>query len=236
MALTGTTALVTGASRGIGFAVARALAAEGAWVGMVARSEDDLARAAEDVGGHAIKADISSRAGVDALIADLGRELNDVPDLLVNCAGSFALAPLAETDQTDFSEMLATNLAGPFLLLRAMLPSMLERDSGHVINIGSFAGRRAMPGNGAYSASKFGLRGMHEVLAEEVRGTRVRATLIEPEATDTPLWDPLNPDSRTDLPPRSAMLRPADVARAVVFAASEPQSVEIGVLSLRANS
>ena len=90
-----------------------------------------------------------------------------------------------------------------------------------------------MAGNGAYGASKFGLRGLHQVLAEEIRGSGVRATLIEPAATDTPLWDPLDPDSRDDLPSRSQMLTPDDVARAVVFALTQPAEVELSLLAIR---
>ena len=101
-----------------------------------------------------------------------------------------------------------------------------------VVNVGSVAGRKAFPQNGAYSASKFGLRGLHEVLLEELRGTGVRASLIEPAACDTPLWDPLDPDQDPYLPSRSAMLRPEDVADAVLFLATRPDDVQIPLLSI----
>jgi NAD(P)-dependent dehydrogenase (short-subunit alcohol dehydrogenase family) len=232
--LHGRTALVAGASRGIGFAVSRALAAAGAWVGMAARTEADLSAAAEAVGGHAIPADISSAADVHRLATYLLELLGGAPDIVVNSAGTFALVPFAETDPLVFDRQLDANLRGPFLVARALLPAMLRRGDGHIINIGSIAGRVAMAGNAAYAASKFGLRGMHEVLAEEVRGTGVRATLVEPAATSTPLWDPIDPDSHPNLPPRSAMLQPEDVARAVLFAATQPRGVEVQLLSLRA--
>ncbi len=235
MSLSGKTAIVTGASRGIGLAVSRELVREGAWVGMVARTEADVTRVAEEVGGEAIAGDVSSPAAVHALTTYVAEVLGMAPDLVVNCAGSFSIAPLAEAEPQALTDMLATNLAGPFLLMRAFLPAMLERRSGHFISIGSVAGRRPMPGNAAYSASKFGLRGIHEVLSEEIRGTGVRATLIEPEATDTPLWNALDPDSSDTLPSRSAMLTAEDVARAVLFAAAQPEGTEIGTLSLRAN-
>lgn len=227
------TALVTGASSGIGLAIARALAEAGAWVGMVARSEGRLAEAAESLGGHAIPADVSSPADVHRVAAYLHEVLGGPPDLLVNAAGSFALAPFAETEPTTFDQQIDNNLRGPFLLIRAFLPEMLQRGEGHILTIGSVAGRVALPGNAAYAASKFGLRGMHEVLAEEIRGSGVRATLIEPSATDTPLWNALDPDSREDLPSRSAMLRPEDVARVLLFAAAQPKGVEISLLAVR---
>lgn len=232
--LRGKTALVTGASRGIGLAVARALVGAGAWVGMVARTRAELARAAEEVGGHPIPADVTSPGAVHGLAGYVTELLGDAPDLLVNSAGAFSLAPLAETDPDDFQRQLAVNLLGPFLLVRAFLPPMLKRGSGHVVSLGSVAGRTAFPQNGAYGASKFGLRGLHEVLAQEVRGTGVRATLVEPGATDTPLWDPIDPDARDDLPSRSRMLSPDDVARAVLFAAAQPRGVEIPVIAVQA--
>jgi NADP-dependent 3-hydroxy acid dehydrogenase YdfG len=232
--LEGRTALVTGASRGIGLAVARGLAAAGAWVGMVARGREALERAARGVGGHAIAADVSSAEGVHILATYVAELLGDAPDLVVMAAGAFALERLDRAAPEDLDRMLDTNLRGPFLLVRALLPGMLARGSGHFVTVGSVAGRVAYPENGAYAASKFGVRGLHEVLRAEVRGTGVRATLVEPAATDTPLWDPIDPDRRDDLPSRASMLRPDDVARAVLFAATQPPGVQISSIAVEA--
>ncbi|HLM69017.1 MAG TPA: SDR family oxidoreductase, partial [Longimicrobium sp.] len=205
-----------------------------AWVGMVARGSDALARAAEEVGGHAMPTDVSDPSAVHTLATYVGELLGDAPDLVVNAAGAFALARLAETEPASFDAQIAANLRAPFLLVRAFLPLMLERGSGHIIQIGSVAGRVAYPENGAYSASKFGQRGLHEVLLQEVRGTGVRATLVEPAATDTPLWDPIDPDSRAELPDRAAMLRAEDVARVVLFAAVQPRHVQLPYIAVEA--
>jgi NAD(P)-dependent dehydrogenase (short-subunit alcohol dehydrogenase family) len=230
----GRTALVTGASSGIGLEVARSLAAAGAWVGMVARGRERLAAAAAEVGGYPIPSDASTPEGVHSLAGYVTEILGDAPDVLVSAAGAFALAPLAETEPEAFDRHLAVNLRGPFLLVRAFLPRMLRRGSGHVVHVGSVAGRVAFPENGAYSASKFGLRGLHEVLLQEIRGTGVRATLVEPAATDTPLWDAIDPDSRDDLPSRAAMLHPGDVARTVLFALVQPPHVRIPTIAVEA--
>ena len=106
------------------------------------------------------------------------------------------------------------------------------RGSGSHVLVGSVADAQGFSGNSAYAASKYGVRGLHEVLAEELRGTGVRATLVEPAATDTPAWDPYDPDHRPDLPDRAQMLAPADVAEAVLFAATRPPGVRLPLLRI----
>ena len=230
--LEGRTALVTGASRGIGAAVAKALADAGARVWLVARSADALRRVAEEVGGSALVADLSDEASLWEAVERFQEEAGGAPDVVVNAAGVFALSPVAGESVASLDRHLAVNLRASFLMARAVLPAMLQRGSGVIVNVGSVAGRKAFPGNAAYSASKFGLRGFHEVLLEELRGTGVRATLVEPAATDTPLWDPLDPDADPGLPDRAAMLSAGDVAEAVVFIASRPATVRIPVLQI----
>ena len=231
--LRGLTALVTGASSGIGLATAEALAAEGASVAMVARRVEPLAAAAERIGGHAISGDVTSSDDVKRIRSTFARTLSGAPDILVNAAGFFSIDSLVETSTDAFDRSLSANVRGPFLILRALLPEMKERGSGHIVNVGSIAGRLAFPGNGAYSASKFALRGLHEVLAAELASSGVKTTLVEPASTDTSLWDELDPDSRDDLPDRAVMLRAADVARSIAFVVQQPAGVEISHLALR---
>ena len=226
--LAGTTALVTGASGGIGRAVAARLRAAGAWVAMVARREGPLRAAAEAIGGHPIPADVTDAAAVHRLAEYLVALLGGAgPGVVVNAAGSFHLALVAETDPEIFDEQLAVNLRAPFLVMRAFLPRMLARGSGHIVTIGSVAGRRAFPHNGAYAASKFGVRGLHAVLDVELRGTGVRATLIEPAATATPLWDRIDPSRHPGVPARESMLSPEAVADAVLYAVTQPPEVDV---------
>lgn len=220
--LDGRVAIVTGGSRGIGRAVVRALAAAGARAIAVSRgtAPDDLETGER---ADAVAADISQEYGVDAV----ARHLDDrIPDIVVHSAGAFALAPLAETAIEDFDRMTSVNLRAAFLLMRRFLPPMIERGSGHFVSIGSVAGRLALPGNAGYAASKYGLRGLHAVLELELRGTGVRATLVEPAATSTELWDAVTATGY-DLPPREAMLDPAEVADAVVYAVTRPAHVSI---------
>ncbi len=226
------TALVTGASRGIGRATAERLAAEGWDIVACGRDEARLDLVVGATGGRALPFDVSDGGAVSAAAKSL-LSSDMVPDLLVLSAGVFDLAPVHETTSELLDRNLDANLRGPFHVVRAFLPPMLARGSGLVVMIGSVSGRRAFPGNGAYSASKFGLRGFHEVLVEELRGTGVRASLVEPGAVDTPLWDVLDPDTRADLPDRKQMLRADDVAGAVSYLAGLPEDVSVPLIQIQ---
>ena len=230
--LLGKRALVTGASRGIGRATAVALAREGARVWGLARSADALARLSAEHGVTPVVADLGDDADVWTALDELAEVSGGPPDIVVNAAGVFGIESIANESVRSFDDHLRVNTRGPLLVMRALLPAMLERGSGLFVNVGSVSGWKAFPGNGAYSASKFGLRGLHEVLLEEIRGTGVRATLVEPAATDTELWDPLDPDTNPGLPDRADMLRAEDVAEAVVFAATRPEGVALPLVRI----
>jgi NAD(P)-dependent dehydrogenase (short-subunit alcohol dehydrogenase family) len=230
--LHGATALVTGASRGIGAAVARKLAGLGARVGVSARSAELLDGLAAEIGGWALPGDLATVQGVQATLEAFREKAGGDPEILVASAGVFTLGSVEETPPEVLELNWALNVRASFLCVQGVLPGMKARGSGTVVQVGSVAGRKAFPGNGAYSASKFGVRGFHEVLLEELRGTGVRATLLEPAATDTPIWDPMNPDADPNLPPRAAMLRPEEVADAVSFVVTRPPGVQIPFLPI----
>ena len=232
--LAGRTALVTGASRGIGAAVARRLAADGARVALLARSRDALDTLVTEIGGGAIAipADISGPAAVDATRDALARIGVDAPDLLVNNAGIFFVTPAHETSVDAFRDLVELNLTAPFAFVQAFLPAMRRRGAGHVVTIGSIADRVAFAGNAAYAASKFGLRALHEVLRAELKGTGVRASLVSPGPVDTPLWDAVDPVHRTGHTPRAEMLPATAVAEAVLYVATAPASVNVDELRL----
>ncbi|HEX7123972.1 MAG TPA: SDR family oxidoreductase [Gemmatimonadaceae bacterium] len=232
--LDGRSALVTGASRGIGLAIARRLVIAGARVLCLARSRDALEREASAMGALAspLPCDLSRPDEVDRAVQQVRDLIGDTPDILVQNAGLFALAPVEATSAEAFQQTLTTNLAGPYRLLHAFLPGMRARHSGHVVTIGSIADRLALPGNVAYAASKFAARAVHQVMREELRGSGVRVSLVSPGPVDTTLWDAIDPDRRPDLTPRARMLRPEAVADAVLWVVTRPADVNIDELRL----
>lgn len=231
--LGGRSAVITGASRGIGRECARALSRAGCTVVLLGRDTDAMTEL-----GHALRSkwaafsiDLAHPDRVPAVADRVRAHLGGAPDVVVNNAAQFFLAPVEETSVEAFQRTLAVNLSSHFALVRSFLGAMRERGSGHVVTIGSIADVRALEGNAAYSASKFGLRGLHGVVREETRGSGVRATLVSPARVDTDLWEGIEPHA-TQSRPRSGMLAPEDVADAVVYAVTRGAAVNIDELRL----
>ncbi len=222
-------AMVTGASRGIGAATVEALVGAGYQVIRVARSP-----MAARVHCHDLRVDLADASARAAALTTVAAEIG-VPEVVVNNAGAFRMAPLDESSDAILREQLAINLEAPFAIARAVLPAMRARGHGTHVLVGSIADWRAFPENAAYSASKFGARGLHEVLLEEMRGSGVRCTLVSPGPTDTSIWDAMDPDGRSDLPSRAEMLRAPDVADAILYAILAPQRVHVELIRLGAS-
>jgi NAD(P)-dependent dehydrogenase (short-subunit alcohol dehydrogenase family) len=219
--LAGQVALVSGASRGIGRAVAVAFAREGARVALLARGTAALERVAGTieagggstlvVPGDAADERAASRA-VEAALGRFGRL-----DCLVTAQGTGAFGPLETSRLAEWEAMLRGNLTATYLLCRAALPPMLAAGRGTIVAVVSLAAVRAIPGCAAYTASKAGVLGLVRALAAEVRGRGVRVTAVCPGAVDTPFWDEI-----PSPPDRSRMLRPEVVAEAALLAAAQP--------------
>ena len=215
MELRDSVALVTGAGRGIGRAIAVALAAEGAHVGLMGLTAAHLLAVEKEVRALGVKSvvlpgDVSDEGSVSRCVAATEQQLGPI-DVLVNNAGVFAHGPIDHLDALVFDHTIAVNLRGPFLMARAVLPRMKSRRRGHVVNVASTAGKRGFAGGAAYCASKFGLAGLSEAMLHDVRGHDVRVTCILPSTVATDMA------RRGDFlkNPEKAM-RPEDVAQAVI--------------------
>jgi NAD(P)-dependent dehydrogenase (short-subunit alcohol dehydrogenase family) len=229
--LEGRVAVVTGAGRGIGRAIALALAREGARVALAARSNGELAAVAHELGQAGattvvVPTDVRQEASLEALVGRILGEWQQV-DVLVNAAGVAAFAPVTDSKLDDWDQMLAVNLRGAVLACRAVLPAMIARKQGTIISVGSVVTSRALPGSAAYTASKYGLLGFSRVLAEEMRPHGVRVGVISAGATDTPLWDAM-----PGAPPRERMLRADQVAEAALLMAALGPNATLEEVSL----
>jgi NADP-dependent 3-hydroxy acid dehydrogenase YdfG len=230
-ALADQVAIVTGAGRGIGRAVAMELARAGAAVALASRTRADLAAVATGIhqaGGRAlaIPTDVSQDTAIDALVDQTVAELGRL-DILVTAAGVAAFGPVGAAKPADWDAMLAVNLRAVMVCCRAALGPMIRQRRGTIVNIASVAATRAIPGAAAYSATKAGVLGFSRVLAEEVRGDGIRVGVLLPGAVDTPLWDAM-----PDPPDRGRMLRPEDVARAAVLMVTLPPGAALEELTL----
>ncbi|MBW3624458.1 MAG: SDR family oxidoreductase [Armatimonadetes bacterium] len=222
--LNGICAVVTGAGKGIGRATALALAAEGANVFSVARTEADLIALRDEAAGLRGKitpfvADVTDEEKIHLLFEAIRKWIERF-DLLVNAAGTGSFGPSEEYPLEEWRRTLETNLTGAFICSREATRLMKLYGGGTILNVASIAGKRGFPQSAAYCASKWGLLGMSHSMAEEMRGTGIKITALCPGATDTPFWQsmPFSPEP-------SRMMKPEAVAEVIVGIAKQPPSV-----------
>jgi NADP-dependent 3-hydroxy acid dehydrogenase YdfG len=234
--LNGKTALVTGGGSGIGLAVARAFLQEGARVAITGRNEGKLRQAAEGLGAgdrlmfHA--ADVSEPAQVERLVRDLTSRHGGI-DILVNNAGTNVKErTMRQLTPETWQLLIRSNLDGAFYCIHAVLPLMLARRDGVIVNISSVAGKRASPlGGAAYAAAKFGVTALGLCLAAEEKDSGVRISNIYPGEVDTPILE-VRPQPITE-EHRQRILKPEDVAAAVLFVATLPPHVSVPELVIK---
>lgn len=215
--LKGKVAIVTGAARGIGKATVIALATEGVHVGLIARSEEALKGVAAEAEGLGVKAsyavaDVSSKEQVDAAIASIANELGSA-DILINNAGIATFGTVLEMDPDEWKRIIDTNLLGTYYTTRAVLPQLIEKNGGDIINIASTSGLSGAATSSAYSASKFAMIGFTESLAQEVRRNNIRVSALNPSTVATDLALDLNLIKENN---DSKFMQPEDIAEFIV--------------------
>ncbi|MGH7929770.1 MAG: SDR family NAD(P)-dependent oxidoreductase, partial [Candidatus Binatia bacterium] len=215
-------ALVTGAGRGIGKAIAVALANAGCRVVLTARTVTQLESVQNEIqgnGGQAVSvaSDLTRDEEIERLIAESRRAYGDV-EILINNAGWGKKSTIVRANVDDWDQTFRVNLRAPMLLARLLLPAMIEQKSGAIINISSVSGKSGEAGSSAYAASKFGMIGFTQSLYEEVREYGIKASVILPGFVDTPMIPPVK---HLD---RSKMIQPEDVADAVLFVLNSSQA------------
>jgi NADP-dependent 3-hydroxy acid dehydrogenase YdfG len=239
--LDGTIALVTGASSGIGEATARALAAEGAAVALVARRKERLDALAGELGASAlpIEADITDQqqaiAAVQRTVDEHGRL-----DIVINNAGVMLLGPIVDAPTDEWDRMIALNLQGLLYVAHASLPHLLaaaEQEPRRVtdlVNVSSVAGRRVGQGGGVYQMTKWGVGTFSEALRQEVTRRHVRVSLVEPGAVATELVTHVRPEVRDNLPPAAdEILEAQDIADAILFIVTRPRRMAVNEVLVR---
>lgn len=219
-------AIITGAGKGIGKALAIALAKEGVHLGLIARTTADLETLQQQLGSeygikvHIASADISEQSEATSAVSKLIEELGSV-DILINNAGIAKFGTLAEMDPADWERIIRVNLMGTYHVTRAALPHMLEQQSGDIINVASTAGERGFATGSAYCASKFALLGMTESLMQEVRKSNIRVVALTPSTVNTELAV----NTGLKIGDEDRMMQPEDVAELALATLKLPKRV-----------
>ncbi len=232
------TAFVTGASNGFGAAIVRRFAAEGVRVVALARRQDRLAGLAAELGDSVlpVRLDVRDRAAVQDVVAGLPTEFAEI-DVLVNNAGlAKGLKPAQEADLDDWEEMIDTNCKGLVYCTRTILPGMVERRRGHVVNLGSVAGTYPYPGGNVYGATKAFVHQFSLNLRSDLHGTGVRVTSVEPGLSGETEFSTVrfggDQDKADAVYAGTQPLVPADIAEAVYWVVSQPAHVNINTIEM----
>jgi len=232
----GRVAVITGASSGIGAATARALAADGHRVALLARRVDRIEALAGELGDGAIaiEADVTDREALVAAAQRVQQELGGT-DVLVNNAGVMLLGPFSSEQRADYRQMVEVNLLGAITTTEVFLDQVRANGGGDLINISSVAGRTARPINGVYAATKWGINGWSESLRQELQPD-VRVTVIEPGAVGTELTDHIThaaTKEATEEYVKDLAIRPEDIADVIAFAVSRPRRMTLNEILVR---
>lgn len=239
MKFKGKRAWVTGASSGIGQAVARALAGEGAEVVLSARREDRLQSLAEELKSqgaqvHIEAVDVSDRAAMEA-VAERLAALGGI-DILINNAGTMPISPIINGRVDEWDQMIDVNIKGVLYAINAVYSGMAERKAGHIVNVSSIAARTTYPSAGVYAGTKHAVRAISETLRKEAIRFGVRVTDIQPGSVDTELPDSIGHEKIRGIVKSNmygedaAMLKADDIANAVIYALEQPEHVDVGEL------
>lgn len=217
----GAVVLITGGSRGIGRAVATAAVARGATVGLVARNERGLRAVLDEIGGHGTVAvaDISSHDEAERAVARVRDELGPI-DVVVANAGIGQYGPFVDADPSQLERLVAVNVLGTMYVLRASLPEMVERRRGHLVIVGSVAGRMGTPFEAVYSATKFAEVGLAESLAVELSAFGIGVSMVNPGPVDTGFFDARGHAYDRTFPRK---VSPERIADAVIRAVEQPR-------------
>jgi NADP-dependent 3-hydroxy acid dehydrogenase YdfG len=231
----GRVAVITGASSGIGEATARALAADGHRVALLARRVDRIQKLTEDIGESAvaIEADVTERDSI-AAAADRVQEDLGGADILINNAGVMLLGPFSEEQRSDYRQMIEANLLGAITTTEVFL-DQLRDGVGDLVNISSVAGRTARPGNAVYAATKWGINGWSESLRQELQ-PGIRVMVIEPGAVATELTDHIThaeTKRATEEFVKDLAIRPEDIAEVIAFAVGRPRRMTLNEILVR---
>lgn len=235
MRLDGQVAVVTGASSGIGRAVARRLAQEGAALAVVARRTERLEVLVDEIAGGggtalAVTADVTEEEDVDRVHDEVTWRFGP-PDVLVNGVGVGSYGPLPTMSVDDYDWMMRSNMRSSFLCTRRFLPAMLDRRSGHVCFVGSVAGLKGLPGESVYCASKFAQMGFAQALDYETRESGVKVSVVAPGGVNTEFA--IGTGRTEGDPALEEMLDADDVAAAVLFALTQPEKARTFLIGMR---